>query len=259
MKSHTMLMVVAVLITATFGLGVRVLAHSQSAPAPTAQTQAADNYRIAHEKQLLTDFGWLAHFRDADAQLPAPAPGENRVVFMGDSITQGWPLDQYFPGKPYINRGISGQTTPQMLVRFRQDVIDLHPKVVVILAGTNDVAGNTGPMTAGQTEENIQSMADLASASGIRVILCSITPAAKFPWKPDVEPVEKILAINTWIKSCAAGKGYGYVDYHSAMKDASNGLPPNLSRDGVHPLPAGYAIMTPLVEAGITKALNGKN
>ena len=227
-----------------------------TAPATTASGHPADAYWTAHDRQLVTDFGWLARFREANAQLPPAQPDDKRVVFMGDSITEGWHLDQSFPGKPYINRGISGQTTPQMLVRFRQDVLELKPKVVVILAGTNDVAGNTGPMTAEQTEGNIQSMAQLAAANGIRVVLCSVLPAAHFSWAPNVEhSADKILAINAWIKSYAAGQGAQYVDYHSAMKDASNGLPPNLSKDGVHPLPAGYAIMAPLVETAIANAL----
>jgi acyl-CoA thioesterase I len=225
-------------------------------PATTPSGHPADAYWTARDKQLLTDFGWLARFKDANANLPAPAPGENRVVFMGDSITEGWHFDQFFPGKPYINRGISGQTTPQMLVRFRQDVIDLHPKVVVILAGTNDIAGNTGPMTAEQTQGNLQSMAELAKVSGIRVILCSIPPSSRFSWAPNVKPADTIIAINAWIKAYAASKGFEFVDYHSAMKDAENGLPSNLSKDGVHPLPAGYAVMTPLVEAAIARTLN---
>ena len=137
---------------------------------------------------------------------------------------QGWKLDESFPGKPYINRGISGQTTPQMLVRFRQDVIDLKPKVVVILAGTNDIAGNTGPMTLEQTESNLASMADLATANGIRVVLCSVLPAFDFPWNPGQEPAPKIAALNEWIKAYAAQKGYVYVDYYSAMKDERGGL-----------------------------------
>jgi len=177
---------------------------------------------------------------------------------MGDSITEGWHFtgaDGFFNGEPYINRGISGQTTPQMLVRFRQDVIALKPKVVVILAGTNDIAGNTGPMTIEQTEDNLASMADLAVANHIRVVLCSVLPAFDYPWKRGLEPAPKILAINAWMKALAAAKNYVYVDYHSAMRDEHDGLPPALSHDGVHPLPAGYAVMKPLVEAGIEKAL----
>jgi lysophospholipase L1-like esterase len=177
---------------------------------------------------------------------------------MGDSITEGWHfdgLDGSFPGKPYINRGISGQTTPQMVLRFRQDVIDLKPKVAVIFAGINDIAGNTGPMTLEQTEGNLASMAELAAANHIRVVMCSVTPAFDFPWSPGMTPAPKVLALNAWIKAYAAQKGYVYVDFHTAMKDSRDGLPPNLSADGVHPLPAGYAEMAPLVEAGIEKAL----
>jgi lysophospholipase L1-like esterase len=204
------------------------------------------------------DWAWLARFKDADSALVAPAAGEKRVVFMGDSITQGWKIegpDGYFPGKPYINRGISGQTTPQMLVRFRQDVIDLKPKVVVILAGINDIAGNTGPETLEEIEGNLASMAELAAAHHIRVVMCSVLPAFDFPWSPGKEPAPKVLALNAWMKGYAAEKGHVYVDYHTAMKDERDGLPATLSHDGVHPLPAGYAVMAPLVEAGIEKAL----
>ncbi len=223
--------------------------------APAAPAHPNNKYWTEHDEQMLTDFPWLARFREADASLGLPAPGENRVVFMGDSITEGWHLDLSFPGKPYINRGISGQTTPQMLVRFRQDVIHLEPKVVVILAGTNDIAGNTGPETLEQIEDNLASMSDLATANHIHVVLCSITPAFDYPWQRGLTPAPKIDAINAWMKGYAAGKGYVYVDFHSAMKDAEDGLPANLSKDGVHPNPAGYAIMAPLAEAGIEKAL----
>jgi lysophospholipase L1-like esterase len=142
-----------------------------------------------------------------------------------------------------------------MVLRFRQDVIDLQPKVVVILAGTNDIAGNTGPITIEEIEGNIASMAELAAANRIRVVLCSVLPVFDYPWKPGLMPVPKILALNAWIKGYAAANGHVYVDYHSAMKDARDGLPSKLSADGVHPLPAGYAIMAPLAEAGIQKAL----
>ena len=233
---------------------------AQASPAPTpAQTTPSghpnDSYWTAHDRQLLVDFGGLAHFKEADAMLGAANTGEDRVGFLGDSITQGWMLDQAFPGKPYVNRGISGQTTPQMLVRFRQDVIDLKPKVVVILAGTNDIAGNTGPMTLEQTEGNIASMAELAAANGIRVVLCSVLPAFDYHWAPGLTPAPKIAQVNAWLKNYAAQKGYGYVDFYSAMKDARGGLPATLSADGVHPLPAGFAVMSPLAEAGIEKAL----
>jgi lysophospholipase L1-like esterase len=215
-------------------------------------------YWIAHDHQLTVDFGDQGYYKAANAALGEPKKGEKRVVFMGDSIIAGWKIadpDGSFPGKPYVNRGISGQTTPQMVVRFRQDVIDLKPNVVVILAGTNDLAGNTGPMTLQQTEENLASMADLATANGIQVVLCSILPAFDYPWSPGLEPAPKIATLNQWIRSYAAEKGYIYVDYYSAMTDDRGGLPPALSKDGVHPLPAGYAIMAPLVEAGIEQAL----
>jgi lysophospholipase L1-like esterase len=225
--------------------------QTQTAPAPTPMSAG----ERSHQEQLKNDWPWLERFKEADLKMTAPAPGENRVVFMGDSITEAWPLADSFPGKPYVNRGISGQTSPQMLLRFRQDVIELQPKVVVILAGTNDVAGNTGPMTLEQTEDNLASMADLATTNHIRVVLCSVLPAYDFQWKPGLDPAAKIVALNTWIKSYAAEKGYVYVDYHGAMKDQRDGLPPNLSKDGVHPTAAGYAVMAPLAEAGIKSAL----
>lgn len=263
----------AAVIVAAVIMPVRLLAQEEGKSMPETQAPAAPQpapqpanpakpapprtggYWTKHDQQLLVDFGDLAHFKDADAALGPPAAGEDRVVFLGDSITQAWRLDDSFPGKLYVNRGISGETSPQILVRFRQDVVDLQAKVVVILAGTNDVAGNTGPMTPEQTEDNLASMADLATANGIRVVLCSVLPSVDFWWNPGQEPAPKIRALNDWIRAYAARKGYVYVDYYSAMKDARGGLPPNLSRDGVHPLPAGYAVMTPLAEAGIEAAL----
>lgn len=216
-------------------------------------------YWATVDHQLLMDFANLARFHDADLNVAPPAASENRVVFMGDSITEGWHLDQSFPGKPYINRGISGQTSSQMLLRFRQDVIDLKPKVVLILAGTNDFAENTGPVTLGQVEGNIMSMAQLGAANGIRVVLCSVLPSVRFPWHPELsDPASRIAALNTWMKGYAADKDYVYVDYYSAMKDPAGGLSSGLSPDGVHPSAAGYAIMTPLAESGIDKALKGK-
>ena len=237
-----------------------------AAPATAAQATPQANPAAApvsawqkeYEARLLVDFPWLARYKEADLALTPPAAGEDRVVFMGDSIIEGWHFDEpdgAFHGKPYINRGIGGQTTPQMVLRFRQDVIDLKPKVVVILAGINDIAGNTGPMTLEQTEDNLVSMAELATANHIRVVLCSVMPAFDFPWRPGLTPAGKVRALNAWIKAYAAERGYVYVDYHSAMKDERDGLPAPLSKDGVHPLPAGYAIMAPLAEAAIQKAL----
>jgi lysophospholipase L1-like esterase len=234
-------------------------APAEAKPALTASGHPLNDYWIAHDKQLLNDFGWLAKFKEADLALGPPAAGEKRVVFMGDSITEGWKIQESFPGKPYINRGISGQTTPQMLVRFRQDVIALKPSVVVILAGINDIAGNTGAATLEQIEDNLASMADLAAANHIRVVLCSVLPAFDFPWSPGMMPAPKVAALNEWIKGYAAEKGYVYVDYYTAMKDDRGGLPASLSGDGVHPLPAGYAMMAPLVGAGIERALKPGN
>jgi lysophospholipase L1-like esterase len=206
--------------------------------------------------QLLTDWPQLGRYHAANAILPAPSLQEKRVVFYGDSITDGWRLDKFFPGEPYINRGISGQTTPQMLVRFRQDVIALKPSAVVILAGTNDVAQNTGPETLEQIEDNFASMCDLAKANGIRVVLSSVLPAYDYPWRPAMDPVTKIAALNQWLREYATAHGYIYLDYYSAMQDARHGLPENLSRDGVHPNDAGYTVMAPLAEKAISEALH---
>lgn len=223
-----------------------------AATPPAVHTAAPDPMR--------TDWPNLKRFHSEDTALPERAPGEKRVVFMGDSITQGWvhngvPPEPPVAGKLYINRGISGQTTPQMLLRFRQDVIELKPNAVVIFAGINDIAGNTGDMTPEQTEDNLASMADLAKINGIQVVFCSITPAFDFPWRPGREPSTKVVALNSWIKAFAESHGYVYVDFYSAMVDERGGLPQTLSKDGVHPNPAGYAIMTPLIEAGIAQAL----
>ncbi|HUB53500.1 MAG TPA: SGNH/GDSL hydrolase family protein [Terracidiphilus sp.] len=250
-------MAAAAMLTVLSGMSATQDAYAQSTRVQPAAKPAphTGEYWTKHDQGLMVDFGDLERYKSADAALGAPAPGVKRVVFMGDSITDAWKLEGSFPGKPYVNRGISGETTPQMLVRFRQDVIDLDASAVVILAGTNDLAGNTGPMTLEQTEENLASMADLATANGIKVILCSILPAFDYPWSPGLEPAPKIATLNEWIRGYAARKGYIYVDYYSAMKDERGGLPAALSKDGVHPLPAGYALMAPLVEAGIEQAL----
>ena len=204
------------------------------------------------------DWPNLARYRDANAQLRPPAPGENRVVFMGNSITEGWAklFDTLFAGKPYIGRGISGQTTPQMLVRFRQDVVALHPKVVVILGGTNDIAGNTGPSTLEMIEDNLASMTDIAKANGIRVVLVSVLPVADYPWKRGLDPAPKIVALNAWIKDYAARAGAVYLDLHTPMADEHQGMRADLANDGVHPTAKGYALMAPLTEAAIREALS---
>jgi acyl-CoA thioesterase-1 len=207
-----------------------------------------------------TDWAALARYQSANAQLAPPKAGEQRVVFMGNSITQGWaPLfDSLFPGKPYVGRGISGQTTPQMLVRFRQDVIALKPQVVVILGGTNDIAGNTGPSTLEMIEDNLASMTELAKANGIRVVLVSVLPAADYPWKRGIEPAPKIIALNAWLKHYAASAGAVYLDLHSAMDDGRGGMRPELSGDGVHPNAVGYALMAKLTAPAIERVLTGK-
>jgi lysophospholipase L1-like esterase len=238
-------------------------APETKAPAPVKAAPApVNNWEIEHNRQLKEDWPWLGRFKEANLKLAPPAKGEDRVVFMGDSITEGWKIEGpagSFPGKPYLNRGISGQTAPQMVLRFRQDVIDLKPKVVIILAGTNDIAGNTGAESIEEIEGYLASMAELAAANHIKVVLCSILPAYDYPWKPGMEPAPKIDAINAWMKAYAGEHHHVYVDYHTAMKDDRDGLPANLSHDGVHPLPAGYALMAPLAEAGIEKALKSRD
>lgn len=203
------------------------------------------------------DWADLKHFATDNAKLPTLSENENRVVFMGNSITIGWlhTRPEFFKGKPYINRGISGQTTPQMVLRFRQDVIDLKPKVVVLLAGTNDIAGNTGPSTLEMILDNIKSMSELASSNNIKIVLSSVLPAFDYPWNPGLGPDKKIPELNAMIKAYAKEKGYVYLDYFTAMADDRNGLPKKYAEDEVHPTKAGYAVMEPLVEAAIAKAL----
>ena len=204
------------------------------------------------------DWPNLARYREENAKLPPPAAGEQRVVFIGDSITDGWgrrPGSPFFTGKPYVNRGISGQTTPQMLVRFRQDVIALKPAAVVILAGINDIAENTGPTTIEAIEDNLTSMTDLAQANGIKVVLASVTPAVDFPWHPGKMPAPKVQALNTWIKQFASQRGFVYLDYYSALADNQGAMKEGMASDGVHPTDAGYAVMAPLAEKAIAEAL----
>ena len=212
---------------------------------------------VAAAQQGNPDWANLRRYQAENAALGAPAPGEARVVFYGNSITEGWaPLfASMFPGKPYIGRGISGQTTPQMLVRFHQDVVALRPQVVVILAGTNDIAGNTGPSTLEMIEDNLEAMTEIARAHGIRVVLSSVLPVFEYPWRPGLEPAPKIIALNAWMRRYAAEVGETYLDYHAAMADARGGLPPSLAADGVHPNEAGYRLMAPLVEDAIARAL----
>ena len=211
---------------------------------------------------LRDDFGELGRYREANAALKPPTPGENRVIFFGDSITDLWKLDEYFRDKPYINRGIGGQTTPQMLVRFRQDVIDLQPRVVVILAGTNDIAGNTGPMLPEDIEANYASMAELARANRIKVVLSSVLPVHNYtPQSQDLfaqRSPEKILQLNRWLKDYCASNGMIYLDYFNAVVDEKGLLKRDLAEDGLHPNKAGYAIMAPLAQAAIERALSSR-
>jgi lysophospholipase L1-like esterase len=254
--------------------GLAAAAGQQSAPAatpapapapapaagiPSTGFEGLDEYRASRIAVFTDDYGQLARYRDADAALAAQAAAENRVVFYGDSITDIWKLADYFPGSPYVNRGIGGQTTPQMLVRFRQDVIDLHPKVVLILAGTNDIAGNTGQMPNEDIEANLSSMAELARVHGIRVVLSSVLPVHNYTQRAKdffaQRPMARILALNTWLKDYCTKNGHVYLDYFSAVVDDQGLLKKDLADDGLHPNVAGFKIMAPLAEAAIAKAL----
>jgi lysophospholipase L1-like esterase len=217
--------------------------------------------RLDRAETRLNDWPALARYREDNRKTVPPAKNEQRVVFMGDSITDSWDDPQYggfFPGKPYVNRGISGQTTPQMLIRFRRDVIELKPKVVVILAGTNDLAGNTGPTTLDAIEDNLSSMAELATAHGIRVVFASVLPVSDYEMRDGKQivqtvrrPPAQILALNKWLKDYAAANHHGYLDYFSAMVDDKGFLKDELSNDGLHPNAQGYVVMAPLAEAAI--------
>lgn len=239
-----------------------VAAFAQQSPQPLTPTEALEQWRRSKDPVLRNDFGELGRYRQANTELKPPAAGDNRVVFFGDSITDMWQLAEYFPAKPYINRGIGGQTTPQMLVRFRQDVINLQPKAVVILAGTNDIAGNTGPMSLEDIEANYASMADLARAHGIRVVFSSILPIHNYtPQSQNFfaqRSPEKILQLNRWLKNYCADHGCVYLDYFSALVDGKDLLRRELAEDGLHPNTVGYKIMAPLAEAAIQKALAGR-
>ena len=270
---------VAAFVLAASAASAQTSAPPAGTPVPAAQAQqtpppalpscpelAAALQAVARNDARLSDWPNLARYREANRGLPSPGPGENRVVFMGDSITDSWPQPRFgafFPGKPYIGRGISGQTTPQMLVRFRPDVVALRPKVVVILAGTNDIAGNTGPMTDEQIQGNLASMADVAKAHGIRVVFSSILPVSEYHVRPGDtsppqttrRPMARIAALNAWMKEYAAANGHVYLDYFSGMIDAKGLLRAELSEDDLHPNAAGYAIMGTLAEVAIQAAL----
>jgi len=252
--SHaSLLCAVSVLLATALPTAVPLAAQTSGSTAPTSTR------RNTQEDRLRTDWAYLARYREDNARLGPPRAGERRVVFYGNSITEGWAryFDAMFPAKPYVDRGISGQTTPQMLVRFRQDVIALRPAVVVILAGTNDLAGNTGPATLEMIEDNLMSMTELAQANGIRVVLSSVLPVYDYPWRPGLEPAPKIAALNAWMKDYAARHDAVYLDYYAAMADERGGMRSEFSGDGVHPNEAGYRVMAPLAERAIAEALRG--
>ena len=249
---------IAAIISALVLISSAVI-FSQTPEQLAAARKSLEDWRSSRADMLRNDFGELARYRQANAALKPAAAGEKRVVFYGDSITDIWPLEKSFPGKPYINRGIGGQTTAQMLVRFRPDVINLHPAAVVILAGTNDIAGNTGPMSLEQIEGNYASIAELAHAHSIKVIFSSVIPihnytpkAANFFYQ---RSPEKIIELNRWLRDYCATGACLYLDYFSPMVDSHGFLKKELAEDGLHPNADGYAIMAPLAEAAIQEAL----
>lgn len=223
----------------------------------TEQMMSQLSQQVQQMESQLADWPNLNRYRNEDAALPSVANGEQRVVFYGDSITDFWgrQTGSFFPGKSYINRGISGQTTPQLLIRFQQDVVHLKPAVVVVLAGTNDIAGNTGQSSLGMIEDNFASMAAIAKQCGIKMVIASILPASHYFWAPAIQPVEGIRAVNAWLKDFCSKNGLIYLDYYSSMADSDGSMRQGLSSDGVHPTAAGYAVMTPLAEQAITQAL----
>jgi len=232
---------------------------------PLEAMQAVENldrWRETLVPMFMNDYGELRRYGKADEALGDPKPGEQRVVFLGDSITDIWDLNQYFPGKGYINRGISGQTTEQMLVRFRQDVVDLHPAVVVILAGTNDIAGNTGPETLEQIEGDFETMVEVARANRIRVVLSSLTPEngtrAEWTTYTVLRPPEEIVQLNEWLRRYCQEQGLVYLDYYAAMVDGQGRMKPELTADGLHPSAAGFAVMAPLAEKAVEQALRNR-
>ena len=243
-------------------LTVSALAQQPAPAIPSTGHPDLDQYRASRIAIYTDDFGQLARYRAEDAALATTATNENRVVFLGDSITDYWKLADYFPGKPYINRGIDGQTTPQMLVRFRQDVIALHPKVLVVLAGTNDIAGVTGTARNQDIEANYASMAELARVHHVRLVFASLLPAHNYTQEAKesfaLRPREKIVALNTWLKDYCAKKGFVYLDYFSAVMDDKGMLKRDLSDDGLHPNASGYKTMAPLAEKAIARSIAGR-
>ncbi len=248
-----------ILFAFTLLLACTGAAFAQTQP-PAPDSPEALKQRIDRMQNQLSDWPNLKRYREANAKVAPPAKDENRVVFYGDSITDGWKIAEYFPNKPYVNRGISGQTTPQMLIRFRPDVIAHKPKVVVLLAGTNDIASNTGPMTLEMIQDNYASMAELAKANGIKFVFASVLPVHDYGQRKMTtgRPPEKILKLNEWMKDYCAKNGHIYLDYFSKMVDDKGFLKAELANDGLHPNAEGYKIMAPLAEAAIQQALKKK-
>jgi lysophospholipase L1-like esterase len=236
-------------------------AKAQTTPVNDKEKQERDEAeRRKRDEAFHNDWANIRRYAAANQQVKASAPKRNSVVYMGDSITDFWIGNDstFFAANSYFDRGISGQTTTQMLVRFRQDVINLKPAVVVILAGINDIAENNGPIAIEDVFGNLQSMAILARAAGIKVVLSSVLPAYAFPWRPNINPVPKVAQLNGMIKEYTGKNHIVYLDYYSAMADERQGLPKSLSGDGVHPNLAGYKVMEPLAQKAIAEALKGK-
>ena len=254
---------VVILLSSLFAVAQQPAQQPASQPVtatvPSTGFPGLDHYRASRSNVFFNDFGELARYRAANEILKPPAPGENRVVFFGDSITDIWHLDESFPGKPYVNRGIGGQTTSQMVVRFRQDVIDLHPKVVVILAGTNDIAGNSGPTTNHDIESNLEDFAELAKLHNIHVVFASLLPVNNYTERSKEffaqRPMDRILDLNNWLKEYSARNHLVYLNYFGAVVEDKGMLKRDLSEDGLHPNKAGFAVMAPLAEQAIEKAL----
>jgi lysophospholipase L1-like esterase len=248
-----------ILLVLLLAVSATAQSASQQVALPSSGHPGLDKYRASRIAVFVNDYGELARYRDSNSALKSPAPDENRVVFFGDSITDIWKLDDSFPGKHYINRGIGGQTTSQMLVRFRQDVIDLQPKIVVVLAGTNDIAGNSGPISNEDIEANLASMADLARAHGVRMIVSSVLPVNNYT--PESQeffasrPPGRILALNAWLSGYCTSNHLTYLDYFTAMVDDKGLLKRDLATDGLHPNKAGFAVMAPLAEKAIESNL----
>jgi lysophospholipase L1-like esterase len=242
------------IIMLSIGLSVQAQDNVRRQP-PTPEQMAA--FRKAMEERLRNDWAYLARYKDDNAEIGAPAPGEERVIFYGNSITDFWIniMPEFFTGKPYIDRGISGQTTPQMLVRFRQDVINLKPKVVVILAGINDINGNTGPSTNEMIEDNIRSMVEIAKANNIQVVLSSVLPCDSIYVRPDLHPAERVLLLNVWLQKYASENQCIYLNYFPGLANEKNGLKEEYTDDGIHPNKAGYEVMAPLADEAVKKAL----